>query len=241
MRVVAILQARINSSRLPGKMLLPILNKPLVQHVIERTRRATKLDFVVLAYPLADHEAFAPVLKSLRNTFGVPLGSYAGQGDENDLVSRYLGAATAYGADVIVRIPCDNPCVDPKYIDTAIETYLLSPSVFYTNTTGLHWDVALDGVGCEVFSMSRLKWMDQHSQGNSDKREHPHLCFRKYRDYDLPEATILLDVNTQADYEFIRNIYDHFGHNRFTTAEILGALTTKEVSHEIRKDEPVGR
>ncbi len=253
MRIVAILQARMNSTRLPGKMLLPLLVQPLVRHVIERVRRAAKLDFVVLAYPLMDNPSFAPILKSFTDTPGVPLGSWAHQGDENDLVERYLRAAEAYGADVIVRIPCDNPCVDPFYIDQAVEDYLDTPHVFLSNTTEYIQSIRkyVDGVGCEVLSMSRLKWLDRITQGQSALREHPHKYFLdRYRDNDAPDcgiafgkldADIRLDVNTQQEYECIEDIYNHFGHNRFRLDEIVSYLTTKEVPHEsIEREQPSG-
>ena len=240
MRVVAILQARMGSTRLKNKMLLPLCGKPMVQHVIERVRRATKLDFVVLAYPLHDNPAFKPILNSFVDTPGVPLGSWAGQGDENDLIQRYLGAATAYGADIIVRIPCDNACVQAEMIDAAVASYLARPQIYVST---MYWHphdrVYADGLGAEVFSMSRLKWLDKATEGQASYREHPHLFFQdqhvidgweQYQRHANHRETIRLDVNTHADYEFIKDIYDHFGHNRFTASDILAYLEGKKVT-----------
>lgn len=219
-------------------MLLPLLDKPLVQHVIERVRRATKLDFVVLAYPLLDNPSFAPVLKSFTDTPGVPLGSWAHQGDEADLIERHLRAAEAYGADVIVRIPCDNPCVDPHCIDCAVEEYLKWPYIFKTNADAVYLQSRrIDGLGCEVLSMSRWKWLDERTKGHADYREHPHKYFYD-NEIDVwfsrtPQPTdIRLDVNTQEDYARIRDIYEYFGHNQFPAQDIVQYLTTKEVPHE---------
>jgi spore coat polysaccharide biosynthesis protein SpsF len=128
MKVVAILQARMSSTRLPGKMLLPLAGAPLVQRVIERVRLATRIHDVVLAVPSRDAVAFAP-LASRRAWL------HPDPGDEADLVGRYLRAAMVHDVDVIVRIPCDNPCLDPCYIDAAIEEYLTYPFVYYSNTT----------------------------------------------------------------------------------------------------------
>ncbi len=238
MRTVAILQARMNSTRLPGKMLLPLLDKPMVRHVIERVRRATKLDFVVLAYPLLDNPSFAPVLKSFTDTPGVPLGSWAHQGDEADLIERHLRAAEAYSADVIVRIPCDNPCVDPQYIDAAVEHWFSDLSPFITNTTAGCEGLWIDGIGAEVFSYNRLQWLDRFAQGrNPELREHIHKAFCAY----LTQAQFRLDVNTQEDYERIRDIYEYFGHNQFPTHDVVHYLTTKEDSHEsIQREQPSG-
>ncbi len=243
MRTVAILQARINSSRLPGKMLLPLLGKPLVQHVIERVQRATRLDAVVLAFPSKDIDAFIP--------FSSQVHLYGSALDEADLVGRYLSAAAAYDADLIVRIPCDNPCVQPEMIDAAVARYLAVPSIFVsTQWWHVQERVYADGVGAEVFSLSRLKWLDHATQNSPQYREHPHLLFQdqhlidayeQYQRYGNVSDTLHLDVNTQQEYECIEDIYNHFGHNRFTLDEIVSYLTTQEVSNEsIEREQPSG-
>ncbi len=228
MRTVAIIQARMNSTRLPGKMLLPLADAPLIHQVLARTRRATRLDGVVLAYPLADHAAFAPLLKWFRDITGVALGSYASPHHENDLIARYLGAAQAYGADIIVRIPGDNPCLEPTYIDEAVRLYTEYPFVYYSNTTAMAGHEWVDGIGCEVVSRSRLQWLDQKTEGDHAVREHPHRYFEQRGLLDLPKASVRLDVNTQEDYLYVKDIYDHFGHNQFHITEVLQYLTTKE-------------
>lgn len=234
MRVVAILQARMNSTRLPGKMLLPLCGKPLVQHVIERVMRATMIHETVLAFPVADTPAFSPM-----QTTGVSLFPYPG--DEHDLVARYLSAALAHDADIIVRVPCDNPCVEPKYIDEAVASYLARPQV-YSSTFYTHWKdrTYIDGLGAEVVSLSRLKWLDQATTHSPQYREHPHLLFQdqhliagyeQYVRHANASDTVRLDVNTPADYDFIKDIYEHcYPHNQqFGIVEILAYLHTKQV------------
>jgi spore coat polysaccharide biosynthesis protein SpsF (cytidylyltransferase family) len=233
-KVVAILQARMGSTRLPGKSMLPLAGKPMVQNIIERVQRATKLDAVVLALPSG--EEFLPVIKAT----GVK--PYAAvHTPENDLVTRYLHAAEFYAADIIVRVCCDNPCIEPEYIDEAVEAYFNEPYTFYSNTTvyipnGVNGrPLHVDGLGCEVFSMSRLRWLDRKTRDNEEQREHPHKYFVTHAP-EWPEdpdhgisissavADIRLDVNTKDDYKFIKSIYDHFGHNRFHISEILDYL-----------------
>src|SRR3990167_515385 len=238
MRTVAIIQARMGSTRLPGKAMLPLAGKSMTQNIIERVRRATKLDYVVLSFPLTDAEAFIPVLLSQHNTPGVPFGSYAAQGDENDLVSRYLNAAQYYNADIVVRIPGDNPCVDGEFIDEAIEHYLRYAHPFVSNADHVtscagrpaQW-YEVDGLGAEVFSLSRLKWLERITAGHATLREHPHKWF--YDNLCVARTSmcpnrlinkIRLDVNDSKDYEFVKMIYDHFGHNRFHISEVLAYL-----------------
>lgn len=214
MRVVAILQARTGSTRLPNKVLLPLAGKSMLQNIVERVRRSTRLDDIVVAIPSSDHGK---------------IGNYRmyEHHDESDLVGRYLAAARAYNADVIVRIPCDNPCIDPVYIDAAIEAYEQYPFIYYSNTTAKVGVDVVDGVGVEVFSRSRLEWLHRRTKGNPVWREHPHKYFEECGLLELPRATVRLDVNTEEDYRFLSAIYDHFGHNRFTTEEVLGFLTTQ--------------
>lgn len=251
MKVVAILQARMHSTRLPGKMLLPLAGVPLVQRVIERVQRAKLLNETVLAIPLRDWPAF----RHLQNSVEI----YCYPGPEDDLVARYLCAAECYGADLIVRIPCDNPCVQGEYIDQAITEYLDATYVFYSNTTELvslpdkkptkytsgksaRW---VDGIGCEVFSMSRLKWLEAKTNGQPQYREHPHKLFYDIQnDDDLegytgihvnqidPEDLLRLDVNTQADYDFISDIYNALypTNPQFTITDILSYLDNKTVT-----------
>jgi spore coat polysaccharide biosynthesis protein SpsF len=214
MKIVAILQARMGSTRLPGKSMLPLAGKPMVQNIIERVQRATRLDAVVLAVPW--QEDFCAVAKATNCSVSYSV-------DENDLVRRYCEAAErTYDADIIVRVCCDNPCIDPAFIDDAIEQYLRYPFVFYTNTVVQMTPTrTLDGIGCEVLSRSRLHWLDQVTQGNPTWREHPHKYFYDHGLASDPIATHRLDVNTREEYEKIAALYDHFGHNRFTTQDIL--------------------
>lgn len=212
MKTVAILQARLNSTRLPNKVLLPLAGKSMLRNIVERVQRASSLHQVVIAIPSDD---WGPI-----NALALPCPLYW-HDDEQDLVGRYVAAAEAFNADVIVRIPCDNPCIDPAYIDEAVLAYQRFPFIYYSNTTAMVGDVAIDGVGAEVLSRSRLHWLDQRTQGRPDWREHPHRYFESCGLLSLPQAALRLDVNTQADYDRIKTIYDHFGHNRFTADDVL--------------------
>ena len=234
MKIVAICQARMASTRLPGKMLLPLAGAPLVQRVLERVRQSTKVHTVVLACPLSDYGTFQPIVSAMQHTAGALLSCYAGPHDDADLIARYYGAGCAYDADLIVRVPCDNPCVEPLCIDNAVHRYLDSPTVFYTNTTArVPPDIWVDGLGAEVFSLSRLKWLDRVTRNNAEWREHPHKYFYDMHTFEHREreADLRLDVNTQADYEFIADIYDHCypTNPHFTIQDILAYLETKTV------------
>ena len=234
MRTVAIIQARMGSTRLPGKMLLPLAGKPLIQRLLERIHRATLLDAMVLAVPSKDLDAFLPC-SAAASLYGYP-------GDESDLVGRYLSAAQAYHADLIVRIPGDNPCVDPAFIDRAIRSYLLRPQLFVSTLMACWTErVFINGLGGEVFSLSRLHWLDQATRGHALYREHPHRLFQDQHLIDSWEhyqrsgdraKTILLDVNTQEDYDKIAKMYETLYpvNPAFTAADIVAYF--QEVLYE---------
>ncbi len=224
MKIVAIIQARMGSTRLPGKMLLHLAGAPLVQRVLERVKRATMIDEMVLAVPSRDAPVFAPSANGRAWLYAYP-------GDENNVLDRYLCAAESPGADVIVRIPGDNPCVDPEYLDQAVREYLRTPYLYYSNTTDYVGDTAVDGIGAEVVSVSRLKWLDQRVGDRADWREHPHRYFEAQGLITLPKADLRLDVNTQEDYEYIRALYEAMGSADFSSQQAVDYLMTKEVSH----------
>jgi spore coat polysaccharide biosynthesis protein SpsF len=220
MKVVAILQQRMGSTRLPGKALLPLAGKSMTENIIERVRRAKRLDDVVLAVPPKDENAFA----------SMPCRIHAPLVDEHDLVGRYLVTAERCHADIIVRVPCDNPCIEPEYIDKAVDEYMRGQYVFYSNTTDAvrthgggkgEWTY-IDGIGAEVFSMSRLKWLDVQTKGQAHLREHPHKKFN----FELPSCDYRLDVNDMEDYDTIKNIYDFFGCNKFHVSDWLRVVNS---------------
>lgn len=113
-KTVAIIQARMGSSRLPGKVLLEIAGKPMIQHVIERTRRAQTVDLVAIA--TTTDPADDPVA-----AFAVSMGIPYTRGSLHDVLDRYYQAAQVHQADVVVRVTADCPVVDPLLIDQTVE------------------------------------------------------------------------------------------------------------------------
>ena len=117
MKVVAITQARMTSTRLPGKVMLPVLGKPLIGWHLERVARAKTLDDVVVA--------------TTTNAVDDPIVDLAGRlgmkffrGSEDDVLSRYAGAARMAAAEVVVRVTSDCPLIDPAVIDGTVATFL---------------------------------------------------------------------------------------------------------------------
>ena len=116
MMILAVIQARMSSSRLPGKVLLPILGKPVIWHIYNRLKFSKKLNEICIS--------------TSTDSLDDPIVQFAKEneikyfrGSSKNLVSRHLGAANFFNADVVVRITSDDPLVDPKIVDKLITIY----------------------------------------------------------------------------------------------------------------------
>ncbi len=126
MKIVAIIQARMGSSRLPGKVLLEIAGKPMLQHVLERTQQADLINQVVIA--TTTEPADDPVA-----SFAVSMAVSCSRGALHDVLDRYYQAAKAHQADVVVRVTGDCPVIDPHLINETIKQFLLLKLDFAAN------------------------------------------------------------------------------------------------------------
>jgi spore coat polysaccharide biosynthesis protein SpsF len=154
MTIAAIIQARTGSSRLPGKVLLPLGGRSVLERMIERVRAARELDAVVVATTwLAADEP----IREAAAAAGVPCIS----GHPTDLLDRHLVAARAAGADAVVKIPSDCPLIDPRVIDQVVGFFRHNPGRFdfVTNLLPPTWP---DGNDVEVmpFPMLETAWCE---------------------------------------------------------------------------------
>ena len=171
--IVAIIQARMGSTRLPGKSMMDLAGAPLVGRILERVRRCRRVDEIVLAIPDTLENA---ILKKVGREYGVKVFV----GSEDDLIERYYQAAIESKADYVVRLPADNPTPEPEEIDRIIEHHLsLGRRGFTSNLSVIDDNEYPDGIGAEIFDFSllaeaRAKKPDQRL------REHVHLNFYDY-------------------------------------------------------------
>jgi spore coat polysaccharide biosynthesis protein SpsF len=218
MRVVLIIQARMGSVRLPGKSMMDLAGEPLVGRILERVKRCTKIDQIILAIP---NTLENQPLKKLADDYNI--SCY--MGSEDDLVDRYYQAATTSKADFIVRLPADNATPEPEEIDKIIEYHLtLGIPGFSTNLAEIYNSGYPDGIGAEIFDYSLLCDV-QETVVDPFKREHVHLNFFNYENckavdlnwcpvntIDCPNEfkrpDLILDVNTMEQYLFMKTLYE---------------------------------
>jgi len=215
--VTAIVQARMGSTRLPGKSMMFLAGTPLVGRVLERIKSAKKVDKLVLAIP--DSSENDP-LESLAKSYGVSVF----RGSETDLVDRYYNAAKYFSCKYVVRIPADNPVPQGSEIDRIIDHHLsLNRPGFSSNLAQVYESKYPDGIGAEIFDFELLEEAFEDFS-DSSKREHVHLNFFNYSTQkaidekwcpistipcpsDFARPDIILDVNTQAQFEYMANLY----------------------------------
>lgn len=202
--ITAIIQARTGSTRLPNKVLLPLMGKPMLAHVIERVQASQKVDQIILA--TTTHES-DDALADLAESLGV--ACY--QGSENDVLDRYYQAAKLHQASVVVRITGDCPVIDPVVIDRTIGLFE-SANYAYVNNF-LHRTYP-DGLDTEVFTFAALETAWQEARLPSE-REHvtPYLYKHpeKFPQAGLVQAPDLSHfrwtVDEPVDFEFIQAVY----------------------------------
>lgn len=234
-RVVAIIQARMGSTRLPGKVLAEAAGKPLIVHMLNRLDQCKSLDEVVVATP----NAYGPINEALER-YGIHTGQYWWKGDEDDVLSRVLEAARTYKADVVVELTADCPLVDPRIVDEAVERFLMAqdtkPPLALVSTSRPSFHPRNQryafppGMDVRIFSTRTLEQVDRLTQDPVD-REHVSLYIwehqRKFwcHDYLAPpelQDDIRLTVDTPEDLELVRKIFEHFApRNDFSLEEVL--------------------
>jgi spore coat polysaccharide biosynthesis protein SpsF len=218
-RVVLIIQARMGSTRLPGKSMMDLAGAPLVGRILERVKRCSRLDDIVLAIPDTEQDRD---LKILGESYGINVFA----GSENDLLERYYRTALWAKADIIVRLPADNATPEPSEIDRIIEHHLsLGRRGFSSNLSVIGDSGYPDGIGAEIFDFTLLEEARAKNAGPR-QREHVHLNFYDYstgQSVDgewCPVSTVrcpaafrrpdlVLDVNTLEQYEFMRALYEY--------------------------------
>lgn len=237
MKTVAIIQARMNSSRLPGKIVRHILGKPMLELLIERLKRAKLIDQIVVA---TTNNTSDDVVEKLTHHIGV--GCF--RGSEEDVLDRVLCAAHANVADVIVELTGDNPLIDPTVIDRVIRIYQMKNVDYVSNNMKRTYPFGLD---TRIFSTRVLEEVSKLTQDPIDHEhvsifiyEHPEIFTLFNIESDLPEKywNIRLTVDTQEDFQLIKAIYEllYPQNPTFTLGDIIDLLEKRKDLLELNKN-----
>ena len=224
--VVAIIQARMGSSRLPGKVLMPIGGEPMLYRVVVRARRAKMVGMVVVATTTDPSDD--PVAAFCRER-GFPCF----RGDPMDVLDRYYQAALNFKAATVVRLTADCPLIDPNEIDRTIKAFFDSNVDFAANRLPPPWERTTPiGMDTEVVTFNALARAWQEADKKYE-REHvmPYLYDEAGRfrillvDHEPDIGHLRLTVDTVEDLMLIRKIYQNFNNaDDFSWPDILMLL-----------------
>lgn len=237
MKVVCIVQARVGSTRLPGKVLKKICGKTVLEHDIDRLKRAKNIDEIVIATTTEERDI--EIVNEAKR-----LGVKYYRGSESDVLSRYYFAAKENNADIVVRVTSDCPLLDSEVTEEIIKFYLENyPKYDYvSNTLDRTYPRGLD---TEVFSFKVLEEAFLNAKENF-QREHvtPYIWdnntkYKVYQYKDIADSSNLrLTLDTQEDFKLITEIYiDLYNNNQyFGLKEILNLFNERLELIEINKE-----
>jgi spore coat polysaccharide biosynthesis protein SpsF (cytidylyltransferase family) len=218
----AIVQARMTSSRLPGKVLMEIQGRPVIDYLYERLSFCPRLEIIVLATTTnREDDPLIDYIKKKRLPFF--------RGSEHDVLDRYYRAALKFGITHIMRITADCPLIDPEICDHLIETYL-NKQMDYVVTGSTY----AEGLDCEVFSFKALEMVWREARLKSE-REHVTQFFHNHPEVFkmgiLPNKTddskYRFTIDEEVDFVLVKTILVEFcrqGKSYFTTEEIKNFL-----------------
>jgi len=236
-RIVAIIEARMTSSRLPGKHLLEADGKAMLSHLVGRLSKIKILDDIVIATTInSQDDELEKLAKSLKVSVF--------RGSEKDVMGRVIGAGEKYNASIICEVTGDCPLIDYELVEQAINSFLLN-KVDYLNY-GIRGGLP-DGMGSQVFYLDALK---KSAQMTSDEYDHEHVTSHIIKNPNIfsslyinapaslraPDIAVTLDEF--QDYVLIKQIIEHFSrlNESFGCFDIINLLNNKSEWLEINKD-----
>lgn len=203
--ITAIIQARMGSTRLPGKVLKEIDGISLLEYQIKRVNKSQLLDKIIVATTIARQDD-AIVTLCEKNKIEYFRGS------EIDCLARYYQCAKKYNADVIVRLTADCPLSDPHIVDNTINLYINTKADYVANTIPPETSKYPDGTDVEVFSIQALE-QAFHEAKNPQDREHVTFYFWKYNNFKTRQldngkdySKYRLTVDYPEDFEVVKFI-----------------------------------
>ncbi len=232
--ILAILQARMSSTRLPGKVMKPILGLPMIERQIERLLRCKRIDQIVVA--TSNHQE-DNIIKTLCNRIGI----FCFRGDLENVLNRFYQAAKPYNPKHIIRLTGDCPLTDPVLIDELVDFYLERQCDYASNCQE---PTLPDGLDAEIFSFIVLEqtWRaailpSQLEHVTSFIRAHPERYKIGHYKYYKDLSNFRWTVDELEDLEFVRRVYERLypSNPEFQTEDIVALLEREPELLEINK------
>lgn len=224
--ILAIVQARMSSHRLPGKVMREIQGKPMIGHLLERLSLSRRIDKMVLATSTTpENDKMCAYVQKI--------GVDVCRGSENDVLDRYYQVARIYNPKIIIRITGDCPLIDPKVCDEVIRSFQ-SENLDYMKTG----PTFAEGIDCETFTLKALKKAWEEAELQSE-REHVTLYFNnhpnRFKTSTLVNKTddsrYRFSVDVEADFQVVTAILEHFirkGKTHFSASDVKAFLDLKD-------------
>ena len=227
-RIVAIIEARMTSSRLPGKHMLLANDKPIIEHLINRLKVVPSLDEIVMATTINDTDNS---LVELANRLGI--GCF--RGSEADVLTRVIGAAESVQTDIIVEITGDCPVIDPVLVDQTIQMFIHNTCAYVNNAAVPGYP---GGMNTQVYELKTLR---ESAAMTDNPLDHEHVTSHIFRNpelfppvylvppSDLHWPELKLELDESVDYELLRMIIEYFGDENpyFSCKEVIDLLRAK--------------
>lgn len=220
-RIVAIIQAHMGSSRLPGKVMKDLCGMPALYRMIERVRMCKNIDEIVIATSLKDCDD--EIIEACKQW-----GVSTFRGSNNDVLARFAGTVQAYPADAYVRLTSDCPAIDPKGLDELIQYFWDHDFRYVCHVSETHVS------GCWSYEVFTAELMQETIENATEGYEHEHVTpymYTKqpsigYMPCKFDGSKYRLDLDTPEDYVVLKSIFEALypANNAFTTEDIIEYL-----------------
>lgn len=231
MKTVAIVQARMGSTRFPNKVMRPVCGTPLIGLLLERLSKARRVDQIVLA---TSTDACNDSLSGYVQSIGYPVF----RGSENDVLDRYYQAARQFSADVVVRVTGDCPLIDPAIVDSVIDLFNQSSVEYAANVSPPTFP---DGLDTEVFSFAALE-LAWNESIDPRQREHVTPFIRESNlsranfANSIDESALRWTVDEPEDLTIVERVFEEFHPRRdFAWSEVLALREAHQEWFEVNR------
>lgn len=233
MKIVCIIQARMGSSRLPGKVAMKLGQKPMLARVLERAGAIKGVDSVVVATSTKPSDL---TVVEIANKMGVEVF----RGSEHDVLERYAQAAEEHDAEAIVRITADCPLLDPKMSSEVIRKFVEKKPDYCSNSLRRTFPRGLD---TEIFTRRMLDLANQEATEQPDREHVTRFIWRQPQRFNLLSVEGEKDlsghrwtVDTEQDFALVKKIYQELGEGEWGLAEVLDVLKRNPIWISINAD-----